>query len=208
MEFFHENRCRVRESIKPYHKQCDKNPEILNICICIFHLCFSFVFFVCVLHLCLPFFHIDMFDCVSELYRFAFAPFICVLTHGLHLHLCLCCQRTLQKCRDQCMNACCLFWCVWITQTLSQTTRNFKYLHLCFSFVFFICALHLRLPFFFSHLHFWFCAYIKSFCICVFYLCFDTWVAFTFVFVLSTHAPKMPGPVKRTNVVYFVQQRC
>ena len=74
-------------------------PEILNNCICVFHLCFLFV-----LYLRLPFFHICIFDFVIALYRFAFASFICVLTHGLHLHLCLCCQRTRQKCRDQCMN--------------------------------------------------------------------------------------------------------
>jgi len=71
-------------------------PEILNNCICVFHLCFLFV-----LYLRLPFFHICIFDFVIALYRFAFASFICVLTHGLHLHLCLCCQRTRQKCRDQ-----------------------------------------------------------------------------------------------------------
>ena len=89
-----------------------------------------------------------------------------------------------------------------IDQTLSQTmwqkSRNFKHLHLYFSFVLFICVFCLCFAFvfaFFSHWHFWLCVWIISFCICAFYLCFDSRVAFTFVLVLSTHAPKIPGPV-------------
>ena len=107
------------------------------------YLCFSFVFFVCVLHLCLPFFHIDIFDYVSELYRFAFAPFICVLTHGLHLHLCLCCQRTLQKCRDQCMNVVYFDVCESLKPCHKQPEILNIYIcafHLCFLFVLCICV--------------------------------------------------------------------
>ena len=204
--FFHEKKNRVRESIKPCHKQCDKNPEILNICICIFHLCFSFVFFVCVLHLCLPFFHIDIFDCVSELYRFAFAPFICVLTHGLHLHLCLCCQRTLQKCRDQCMNVVYFDVCESLKPCHKQPEILNIYLcafHLCFLFVLCICVclffftfaflilclhkivLHLRLLFVFWYTG---CIYI---CACI-----------------VNARSKNTGTSQRTNVDYFAQQRC
>ena len=194
MEFFpwkSMSRARIDQTLSQTMWQKSRNFKHLHLYfsfvlfICVFCLCFAFVFaFFSHWHFWLCVWIISF--CICAFYlcfdaRFTFTFVLVLSTHAPKM--------------PGPMYECCLFWCVWITQTLSQTTRNFKYLHLCFSFVFFICALHLRLPFFFSHLHFWFCAYIKSFCICVFYLCFDTRVAFTFVLVLSTHAPKIPGPV-------------
>ena len=207
MEFFpwkSMSRARIDQTLSQTMWQKSRNFKHL-------HLYFSFVLFICVFCLCFAFVfaffsHWHFWLCVWII-SFCICAFYLCFDSRVAFAFVLVLSTHAPKMPGP-MYECCLFWCVWITQTLSQTTRNFKYLHLCFSFVFFICALHLRLPFFFFTFAFLIlCLHKIVLHLRLLFVFWYTGCIYICACIVNARS-KNTGTSQRTNVAYFAQQRC